>query len=149
MHGGDAGIATAGWVGLAVILFLVGWTAIFFRGDIAAVVPQSATVYKAVGLRLGTSGVQFAAVTNRLEEDGGTHVLIVSGKVVNRTNRELAVPKIRIALTDRHRRELYHWPVTPQLASLKPGESTPFRTRLANPPEDIHQVKVTFARSDE
>jgi predicted Zn finger-like uncharacterized protein len=138
-----------GWVVLAIVILVVAWVAIFFRRDVATLWPQSASLYKAVGLAVNTSGITFVGVTNRLEIEDGSHVLVVSGRLVNNSTRELPVPQIRIGLTDAQKRELYHWPVIPSVPTLKPGQSASFLTRLANPPSAVHDVEVTFARADE
>jgi predicted Zn finger-like uncharacterized protein len=145
-----ARLATAaGWAGLALVVLLIGWATLSFRGDVIAFWPQSASLYKAVGLSLRAKGIQLVAVTDRVETEDGAHVLIVSGRLVNNSSRELPVPPIRIALTDTERRELYHWPVVTSVPSLKPGQTAPFQARLANPPGRMHDVEVTFARADE
>jgi predicted Zn finger-like uncharacterized protein len=145
-----ARLATAaGWAGLALVVLLIGWAALSFRGDVIAFWPQSASLYKAVGLSLKAKGIQFVGVTNRVEIQDGAHVLVVSGRLVNNSNRELPVPPIRIALTNLERHELYHWPVVSNVPSLKPGETAPFQARLSNPPRAMHDVEVTFARADE
>ena len=146
--GARLGLA-AGWAGLALLVALVGWTTVSFRRDVAALWPQSVSLYKAVGLSVKASGLQFVGVSDRLETEDGAHVLVVSGKLVNRSNHELPVPPIRIALTDLEQRELYHWPVISNVPTLKPGETAPFLARLANPPGATHDVEVTFARADE
>jgi predicted Zn finger-like uncharacterized protein len=137
-----------GWAALAIVVLLIGWVAIFFRRDVATLWPQSASLYKAVGLAVNTSGIQFVGVTNKLEIEDGAHVLVVSGKLVNTSTRELPVPQIQIGLTDAQKRELYHWAVIPTVPTLKPGESAPFLTRLANPPGAVHDVEVTFIRTE-
>jgi hypothetical protein len=145
-----ARLATAaGWAGLGLVVLLIGWATVSFRGDVIAFWPQSASLYKAVGLSLKAKGIQFVGVTDRVETQDGSHVLIVSGRLVNNSNRELPVPPIRIALTDLERHELYNWPVVSNVPTLKPGETAPFQARLANPPGAMHDVEVTFARADE
>lgn len=139
----------AGWAGLALVVLVVGWATISFRGDIVAFWPQSASLYKAVGLSLNAKGLQLVGVTDHLETEDGSHVLIVSGRLVNNSNRELPVPPIRIALTDLEQHVLYHWPVVSSVPTLKPGQTAPFQARLAHPPEAMHDVEVTFARADE
>ncbi len=144
-----ARLATAaGWAGLALAVLLIGWATVSFRGDVIAFWPQSASLYKAAGLSLKT-GIQLVGVTNRVETQDGSHVLIVSGRLVNNSNRELRVPTIRIALTDLDRRELYHWPAVSSVPALKPGETAPFQARLKDPPGAMHEVEVTFSRADE
>jgi predicted Zn finger-like uncharacterized protein len=145
-----ARLATAaGWAGLALVVLLIGWATVSFRGDIIALWPQSASVYRAVGLSLKAKGIQFVGVTNHVETQDGSHVLIVTGRLINNSNRELPVPPIRIALTDVEQHELYHWPVVSNVPTLKPGEAAPFQARLANPPGAMHDVEVTFVRADE
>jgi len=149
-RGGGRRLAlAAGWAGLALLVAMVGFVTFSFRRDIASLWPQSASLYKTVGLSVNASGLQFVGVTNKLETEGGAHVLVVSGKLINRNNRELSVPPIRIALTDFDRRELYHWPVISNVPTLKPGQAAPFLARLANPPGATHDVEVTFAKADE
>ena len=141
--------ATAtGWIGLVLILFLIGWTGIHFRQDIATLWPRSASLYKSVGLGVNPRGIEIVDVRNSVNRQNGARVLVVSGKLVNISGRELPVPQIRIALLDGSQRELYHWPVLAAVATLRPGQSEPFQTRLADPPRAA-QVEVTFARSDE
>lgn len=139
----------AGWAGLALAVLVVGWATISFRGDIVSFWPQSASLYKAVGLSLNARGLQLVGITNHVETEDGSHVLIVSGRLVNNSNRELPVPPIRIAVTDLAQHVLYHWPVVSNVPTLKPGETAPFQARLAHPPGTMHDVEVTFARADE
>jgi len=139
----------AGWAGLGVLLVLVALAFFSFRTAVLARWPQSASLYKAVGLPANVSGIQLDGVTNRLENDHGEHVLVVTGRLVNTSGREQPVPQIRIALTDAGRRELYHWPVLPAVPVLKPGQSAPFHARLADPPRAMEDVEVTFYRSGE
>jgi predicted Zn finger-like uncharacterized protein len=137
-----------GWVALALILFLIGWTGVHFRQDIATLWPQSAPLYKAAGMVVNPRGIEIVDVINDVKVEDGERVLVVRGKLVNISGRELPVPQIRIALLNRAEREVYHWPVLASVGTLRPGQSAPFQTRLADPPH-ADQVQVTFARSDE
>jgi predicted Zn finger-like uncharacterized protein len=137
-----------GWAALALILFLIGWTGVHFRQDIATLWPQSAPLYKAAGLPVNPRGIEIVDVTNGLTVEDGERVLVVSGKLVNISGRELPVPQIRIALINGAQREVYHWPVLASVGTLRPGQSARFHTRLAHPPR-AEQVQVTLARSDE
>ena len=139
----------AGWAGLALLLIAGGWALFSFRNDVASYWPQSASLYRVLGLRVNTTGIQFAAVTHRVETENGENVLVVTGELVNTSARDRIVPEIRIALTDSSQHELYHWPVLPDVPLLKPGQSAPFRARLTNPPGAMHNIEVTFSRSRE
>jgi len=83
-----------------------------------------------------------------LVEDGQT-VLAVTGNIVNRSAHELTVPPVRVALFDGDKHELYHWTFVAGVTTLKPGESTRFRTRLSSPPPGTHDLEVRFAREGE
>jgi hypothetical protein len=133
---------------LALILFLIGWTGVHFRQDIATLWPQSAPLYKAAGLAVNPRGIEIVDVVNNVKVERGERVLVVRGKLVNISGRELPVPQIRVALLNGAEREVYHWPVLASVGTLQPGQSAPFQTRLADPPHAA-QVQVTFARSDE
>jgi predicted Zn finger-like uncharacterized protein len=137
-----------GWMALALILFLIGWTGVHFRQDIATLWPQSAPLYKAAGLAVNPRGIEIVDVVNNVKVERGERVLVVRGKLVNISGRELPVPQIRVALLNGAEREVYHWPVLASVGTLQPGQSAPFQTRLADPPHAA-QVQVTFARSDE
>jgi hypothetical protein len=141
-------VRAAGWLALVLILFLIGWAGVQFRQDIVTLWPQSASLYKAVGLAVNARGIDIVDVRNDLKLEDGARVLVVTGKLVNISGRELPVPQIRIALLDGKERELYHWPVVALIGTLMPGQSTPFQARLSDPPQAA-QVQVTLARSDE
>ena len=138
-----------GWTALALVVLLVGWATVSFRGDIIRAWPQSASLYRAIGLSLSATGLQLVGVKDRVETEGGAHVLIVSGMLVNNSNHVLPVPSLRIALTDLAQHEIYHWPVPPNVSTLEPGQAATFQARLAHPPGRMHDVEITFARADE
>jgi len=137
----------AGWVGLIAVVLLIGYSAVRYRQDIASVWPQSAGVYSGLGLPVTASGIDFRDVAYRREVEDGQTVLVVTGQIVNTAKRELPVPQtVRVGLNNADNRELYHWTFKPAAATLGPGASLPFRTRLASPPPDARFAVVTFAR---
>ena len=136
----------AGWLALVVVFASVGWAAVHFRADVVTLWPQAASVYKAVGLAVNPGGIDIVNVKNNLHVENGARVLVVSGKLVNVSGRELTVPQLRISLLDERERELYHWPVFAAAGTLKPGQSTPFEARLSDPPSAA-AVQVTLAQS--
>ena len=63
-------------------------------------------------------------VDYRRENEDGQVVLAVTGKIVNAGSRELPVPQtVRVTLSDANNHELYHWTFTPNVQTLKPGQS--------------------------
>ncbi len=139
----------AGFLALAALVLGIGWTTIAYREQIATLWPQSSSLYAALGMKANASGIDFDDVAYRRETQGGQIVLAVSGKLVNKTSRELPVPQIRVALIDDDRRELYHWTFVPAVMTLRPGQVTSFVTRLSNPPAAAHRFEVRFAKAGE
>ena len=137
----------AGWAGLIAVVLLIGYSAVRYRQDIAAIWPQSAAVYSGVGLKVNAGGIDFRDVAYKRESEDGQPVLVVTGQIVNLASRELPIPQaVRVTLTDADNRELYHWPFKPSAPTLKAGGTLPFRTRLTNPPAAARFAVVTFAK---
>jgi len=139
----------AGWLGLVAIVLLIGWSALTYRQQIAALWPQSASLYHAVGLKANPTGIDIQDVTYHRGSEAGQSVLAVTGILTNATSRELPVPQIRVALIDDDRHELYHWTFVPGVMTLRPGQSAKFVTRLSNPPSGARHFELRFARAGE
>jgi len=136
-----------GWLGLLVVILLIGWAAVSYRQDVATLWPQSATLYSALGLPVNVHGIAFTDVSYHRETEDKQTVLAVTGKLVNVSGHELAVPRIRVTLTGEDGRELYHWDFTPDVAVLRAGQSVNFLTRLSSPPGGARHLKLQFADS--
>jgi predicted Zn finger-like uncharacterized protein len=138
-----------GWVGLVAVILLIGWSALAFRQQIAAIWPQSASLYAGLGMKAQTSGLDIQNYASARVRENGQPVLVVSGTIANTGAHELPVPQIRATLTDEESRELYHWTFMPGVMTLRPGQSTKFRSRLTNPPGGGSHVELRFAREGE
>jgi len=137
----------AGWIGLIVVVLLIGASAVRYRQDIAVIWPQSAGVYSSLGLKVNASGIDFQSVTYKRDTEDNQTVLSVSGTIVNTGSRELPVPQtVRVTLSDAGNRELYHWTFKPNATVLKAGQSVPFTTRLSSPPAAAAHLEVRFAK---
>ena len=146
--GGRAAVF-AGWAALVALILVIGWAAVSFRDNVATWVPQTASFYNAAGLPVSPRGLDFTDVASQNQTEDGQPVLAVTGKIVNRSNHELSVPLVRVALYDGERHELYHWTFVPGVATLQPGASAKFRTRLSSPPAGTHNLEVRFANGGE
>ena len=136
-----------GWLGLVVVVLLIGWAAVSYRQEVATLWPQSATLYAALGLPVNVHGIAFTDVSYHRESEDKQTVLAVTGKLVNVSGREIAVPPVRVTLTGEDGRELYHWDFTPDVAVLRAGQSVDFQTRLSSPPSAARHLTVRFADS--
>ena len=139
----------AGWVALIALIAAIGYAAMRYRQEIAVIWPQSAGVYSAMGIKLNPQGIDFTKVDYRRESEDGQTVLVVTGNIVNAGSRELSVPQnVRVTLSDDKNHEIYHWNFTPNVQTLKPGQSSPFLTRLSAPPAAARHLEVRFTPHD-
>lgn len=139
----------AGWLGLIAIILLIGWSALRFRQQIAAVWPQSASLYSAVGLKANASGLNIEDVAYHRGFENGQSVLSVTGVLSNTSAREMPVPQLRVGLIDDDRHELFHWTFSPGVLTLKAGQLAKFSTRLPNPPAAANHFELRFAKAGE
>jgi len=136
----------AGWIALVAVILAIGYSAVRYRQEISVIWPQSAGVYSSLGMKVNAHGIDFAHVDYRRENEDGQVVLAVTGNIVNGGSRELPVPQnVRVTLSDASNHELYHWSFTPNVQTLKPGQASPFLTRLSSPPAAARHLEVRFA----
>jgi predicted Zn finger-like uncharacterized protein len=135
-----------GWIALIAAILAIGYSAVRYRQEISVIWPQSAGVYSSLGMKVNAHGIDFTHVDYRRENEDGQTVLAVTGNIVNSGSRELPVPQnVRVTLSDSSNHELYHWNFTPNVQTLKPGQSSPFLTRLSSPPAAARHLEVRFA----
>lgn len=122
----------------------------FLVGDRATMVraaPGLASLYAAVGLPVNVRGLSIGDVRSVELIENGVPLLLVTGRIENVGATERPAPRLRLAVTDRDSRELYSWTTMASRASLAPGETSPFRARLASPPADGAAITVRFLAS--
>jgi predicted Zn finger-like uncharacterized protein len=123
----------------AIHLMLIGW-----RTDVVRWLPQTASLYAAIGLPVNLRGLVFANVTTERETHEGVEVLVVEGSIVNDYKRAVEVPRLRFSVRNKSGHEVYSWTALPSRNALLPGESLPFGSRLASPPREADRVQVRF-----
>jgi predicted Zn finger-like uncharacterized protein len=124
---------------IAINTILVGW-----RADVVKVLPQTASLYAAIGLPINLRGLAFAGVTTTAETQDGVPVLVVEGAIVGTGQRVVEVPRLRFAVRNPKGQEIYAWTALPTRSVLAPGETLAFRSRLASPPSEANDVTVRF-----
>jgi hypothetical protein len=133
------GLPAAIVVLLALNAGIVGW-----RADIVRLLPQTASLYAAVGLPVNLRGLSFQNIhMSRLEHEG-VGLLVLEGSIVNIAARPVEVPRLRFAVHNEARHEIYAWTMRPPRSILGPGDTLAFRSRLASPPLDARKVQVRF-----
>jgi predicted Zn finger-like uncharacterized protein len=133
------GLPTIILVLAAAVAALLHW-----RASVVRVLPQTASLFAAAGLPVNLRGLSFDNVKTSLESRDGATVLMVDGTIANLTRQPLDVPRLRFALRNGAGYEVYAWTALPTQAILGPGDTAPFRSRLASPPADGQDVIVRF-----
>jgi predicted Zn finger-like uncharacterized protein len=133
------GLGTAILALAAINLGLVAW-----RHEIVRLMPQTATLFAAIRLPVNLRGLSLVDVQTSSDKQDGVGLLTVEGSVVNTTSRPVDVPRLRYSLRNEGGREIYNWTALPAKSVLAPGETLPFRSRVASPPPESHMVFVRF-----
>jgi predicted Zn finger-like uncharacterized protein len=114
------------------------------RAQVVAAAPSTARLFAAVGLPVNTVGLTFADVRSTLAREEAGRFLVVEAVVRNDESVTRRVPPIEIRLIGPDGRPSYTWTADPPRATLRPGDSLHFRTRLATPPETARSVQLRF-----
>lgn len=130
----------------AVIVVLVALNAalIGWRADVVRIVPQTASLFAAIGLPVNLRDLVFEGLSSTKDTQDGATILLVEGNIVNPTSRQVDVPRLRLAVRDQDGHEVYSWTVLPARSVLGGHEVLPFRSRLASPPPEGRDVAVRF-----
>lgn len=122
-----------------VCVALLGW-----RRDVVRYAPQMASFYSAIGLPVNLRGLAFTDVKISNEIHDGVPVLVIEGMIVSTVSKAVDVPRLRFALRNASGAEVYAWTAVPSQPVLEPFEALPFRSRLASPPTEGHDIQVRF-----
>jgi predicted Zn finger-like uncharacterized protein len=125
-------------------LMLVIVCLIAARQQVVRFLPQTASLYARIGLPVNLRGLAFENVRTAREEQDGVPMLVVEGEIVGTTGRHTEVPRLRFAVVDGGGKEIYAWTARPARTLLPPGETLPFRSRLASPPAEAKAISVRF-----
>jgi predicted Zn finger-like uncharacterized protein len=129
---------------VALALVLVTASLLNWRKDVVRHLPQLASFYTSIGLPVNLRGLTLANVTIGRETSDGVPVLVIDGTIVNSVSTPVEIPQLRFAVQNAAGAEIYSWMATPTQRTLEPGATLPFRTRLASPPDNGHNVQVRF-----
>jgi predicted Zn finger-like uncharacterized protein len=123
----------------ALVIALLVW-----RTDVVRLMPQTAAVYKLVGLEVNLRGVLFKDVKVTTETVEGKPVLVIEGMITGETRKPVDLPRLRFSVRDAQGAEIYAWNTVLEQTVLKPGESAWFRSRLASPPAEGRSIDIRF-----
>ncbi len=123
----------------ALVLALLVW-----RTDVVRLMPQTASLYKMVGLDVNLRGLVFKDVKVTTETVEGKPVLVIEGVIVGETRKAVEIPRLRFSVRDAQGAEIYAWNTVLEQTVLKPGDHALFRSRLASPPAEGKSIDIRF-----
>lgn len=135
---------TSRWTAIILVLFAFNVALIGARSEVVRYLPQTASLFAAVGLPVNLRNLKFDKVKIVKEAQDGVNILIVEGLIVNTANKPTEVPRLRFSARNGTGQEVYTWTALPRRSLLPPGEHVEFQSRLAAPPADATDVMVRF-----
>jgi len=123
----------------ALVLALIIW-----RVDVVRLLPQTAALYRLVGLEVNLRGLMFKDVKVSTETVEGKPVLVIEGVITGETRKPVELPRLRFSVRDAQGAEIYAWNAVLEQSVLKPGERAWFKSRLASPPPEGRNIDIRF-----
>jgi predicted Zn finger-like uncharacterized protein len=129
-----------GWI-LGLILLVVAAAAAFWF-----LAPPELKARAGIA-EAGESQLQLMLTTSdRQRLASGNELLAISGRVINATDREQAVPPIHAELRDpANNRLVYQWTIAPPARSLAPGAAASFNSAEVDVPKGGESLSLRFA----
>ena len=100
--------------------------------------------------RLGLAGAgasPLALVTTHMDRqrlESGNELLTVTGRVINPTSRDQAVPPLQAQLKSNTGQVVYSWTIAPPARTLPPGASASFNSAEVNVPAGGDELTITL-----
>ncbi|MGE3148350.1 MAG: zinc-ribbon domain-containing protein [Pseudorhodoplanes sp.] len=129
---------------LIVVLLTIVATLLLWRKDVVRIAPQTASLYAKIGLPVNLRGLSFAKIKTGKDSQDGVDVLVLEGQIVSESRQPVEVPRLRFAIRNAAGYEIYSWTALANQTTIAPGQAVAFRSRLASPPADGHDVTVRF-----
>ena len=133
------------WAIPLALLFIAAILGYVFRQDIVNGIPQTATIYKSLGVDVTLSGLNIEDPVTRSALVDGQPVLVVNGAVRNITAQTQDVPMVELSLHSKDGEALVTWLVDVKKASLGKKERVTFVSEYPNPPVDAVKLRYRFA----
>jgi len=123
----------------AATTILIGW-----RADTVRLLPQTASLYSAIGLGVNLRGLVFENIKTSRETHEGIPVMVIEGEIVSVSRKAVEVPRLRFGVRNGLGGEIYSWTAMPSRTIAGSGDRVSFRSRLASPPAETHDISVRF-----
>lgn len=137
------------WTAIILVLFAFNVALVGARSEVVRYLPQTASLFAAIGLPVNLRNLKFADVRISKETEDGKSILVIEGNIVSTGGSPAEVPRLRFAARSASGQEVYTWTALPSRSILGPGESVGFRSRLVAPPADASDIMVRFFNSQD
>lgn len=143
-HAAAAGVA---WAAAAAVVLGLLTAAVLFREEIARAAPATAGVYRALGLKVNTVGLQVEALRGRTtpHDPGRT---LVSGALRNIRDIEIVPPPLVVVLKDAKGAEVTRRIVRLEGPPILPGQVEGFAVVIPDPQGRVAELDVDYLLSD-
>lgn len=135
------------WGALAASILVFAGASFQYRVNIVRMLPGSAQIYERLGMPVNVRGMAFANVVFKRGFENGLPIIAIKGEVINLSDEQQILPRVRLGLLDGTDRELYHWTVRVSKRPIGPNARMKFVTRLASPPKSARGLMVRFAQA--
>lgn len=101
-------------------------------------------------LGMASTASPLALVTTHMDRqrlESGNELLTVTGRVINPTGEEQAVPPLSAELRTRAGKVVYRWTIAPPAPSLAPGASASFNSAEVNVPPGGDELTITLGKA--
>lgn len=132
------------WTAIILVLFAFNVALIGARNEVVRYLPQTASLFAAIGLPVNLRSLKFENVKISKESQDGVNILIIDGMIMSTASKPVEVPRLRFAARNSTGQDVYSWSALPSRSILGPGESMEFHSRLASPPTDAVDIMVRF-----
>jgi predicted Zn finger-like uncharacterized protein len=146
--GGSSGLLIGGGMFVALLVG-IAFVADSMREQIVEVFPGTRGIYSMLGYTATPRGLDFSDISYAKEIENGVTVLAIRGQIVNASDREVAVPKMRVTVSDSEKQKLYQWTVPPDRSKVGPKSKIPLSIRLESPPPEAWYLDIRFAKAGE
>jgi hypothetical protein len=132
------------WTAVILLLIAFNVAVIGARNEVVRYLPQTASLFSAIGLPVNLRHLQFEDVKITKDVQDGATILVVQGAIVSTGNSPTEVPRLRFSVRNVSGQEIYTWTALPSRSILEPGARLDFHSRLASPPAEATDVLVRF-----
>jgi predicted Zn finger-like uncharacterized protein len=129
--------------GIAAMAGLIA-ALIVWRTDVVRLLPQTAAFFKLAGISVNLRNLTIDDVHVSTETVNGAPVTVIEGSVSTTGFKPVDIPRLRFVVRDASGTPVYAWNTVLERTTANPGDKVPFKSRLASPPPNAHDLIVRF-----